>query len=218
MQTRRVRTKICGMTRVEDINAAAEAGADAVGLVFYPPSPRGLTVREAGILLKHVPPFLTTVGLFVNPDSDEVREVIDLLPIDVMQFHGDETADFCMQFRRPYVKAVRVPNDPKRAEQALEQVQIAHPDAQGYLLDFYDKKQYGGTGKTLDWTMLANILDGNTPFILAGGLNVDNIREAIDIVNPYAVDVSSGVEGKIPGIKEPQLVATFVERARMTIS
>ena len=196
------RTKICGITRIQDAQAAAASGADALGLVFYGKSPRHVALQQAVQLATVTPPFVTLVGLFVNPSADEVREVLRWVPLDVLQFHGEEEPEFCAQFGRPYLKAVRV-----KPGMDLVQCAARYQGAQGLLLDAFVEGTQGGTGATFDWTLIPHALP--LPVILSGGLHAGNVAEAIRQVRPYAVDVSSGVEsGK--GIKDAAKIAAFI--------
>lgn len=199
---RRTRAKICGITRTEDASAAASAGADAIGLVFYAKSPRAVTAEQAAAICAVLPPFITAVGLFVNADAEEVEAVLKKVPLDLLQFHGDESADYCRGFSRPYIKAVRMTEGVD-----LRAVANEHTSAQGLLVDSYQKGVPGGTGHTFDW---AAIPDGlGKPVILAGGLVPDNVTDAIRQVRPYAVDVSSGVEQE-KGIKDADKIIAFM--------
>ncbi|MDX1802061.1 MAG: phosphoribosylanthranilate isomerase [Marinobacter sp.] len=183
----RTRTKICGITRVEDALAAASAGADAVGLVFYDPSPRSVSVETAAMIAREVPAFVSVVGLFVNPTVGQVNQVLSSVSLDILQFHGDETPEFCAQFGRRWIKAVRV-RDSNDIQQAFEHYQ----NASGLLVDAYDPQLYGGTGQGFDWSLIPATRP--MPLILAGGLDSDNVARAIAQVRPWAVDVSGGVE------------------------
>ena len=196
------RIKICGITRMEDALAAADGGADALGLVFFQQSPRHITVSKAARLVKKLPPFITLVGLFVNPSPDYVEAVLEEVPLDVLQFHGGETPTFCMRFARPYLKAIRM-------KEGVDLVQCAarYAGAQALLLDAWVEGVPGGTGKTFDWEAIPHDLD--LPVILSGGLNPDNVAEAVRTVRPYAVDVSSGVEAD-KGIKDAGKIAAFI--------
>lgn len=196
------RVKICGLKEPVSALAACEAGADAIGLVFYAPSPRAVTVSQAQAIVELLPPFVTTVGLFVNPPECEVAAVLDQLPLDMLQFHGDERNSFCKQFRRPFLKALGVSPD-----FSIEAAEAAYPDASGLLLDTYDPVKHGGTGKVFDWNRFPE--HSNKPLILAGGLTPANVREAIRQTKPYAVDVSGGVE-KGRGQKSNDLIRAFV--------
>ena len=197
----RTRVKICGLTRTEDVAAAVNAGADAIGFVFYPPSPRLLSIEQAAKLAVRVPPFITKVGLFVNESEQTVCKIIESVALDLLQFHGKEDEAYCYSFGRPYIKAARV-------RPGIDLVKFAHsyPSASGLLLDAY-VDGYGGAGETFDWSMIPENLP--LPVILSGGLSADNVTEAIRRVRPYAVDVSSGVEsGK--GIKDGAKIAAFM--------
>ena len=194
------RVKICGLTRLEDVLVAVEAGADAIGLVFYPPSPRYVDLDKAAELARAVPPFVTIVGLFVNADPALVRETLAVVPIHLLQFHGDEDEAYCRQFDRPYMKAARV-----RPGMDLVQYAAAFPSAQAILLDaFVDG--FGGGGKVFDWSLIPPAL--GKPLVLSGGLDAGNVGEAIARVRPAAVDVSSGVEAA-KGIKDAEKIRAF---------
>ena len=191
------RVKICGLTRLEDVLVAVEAGADAIGLVFYPPSPRYVDLDKAAELARAVPPFVTIVGLFVNADPALVRETLAVVPIHLLQFHGDEDEAYCRQFDRPYMKAARV-----RPGMDLVQYAAAFPSAQAILLDaFVDG--FGGGGKVFDWSLIPPAL--GKPLVLSGGLDAANVGEAIVRVRPAALDVSSGVEAA-KGIKDAEKI------------
>ncbi|MCK0511074.1 phosphoribosylanthranilate isomerase [Aromatoleum buckelii] len=201
----RTRIKICGLTRAEDVRSAVEAGADAIGLVFYPPSPRFVSFETAAELAALVPPFVTIVGLFVNPAPAFVAEALRRVPLQLLQFHGDEDERECVRHGRPWVKAARV-----RPGVDLVEFSACHPGASGLLLDAF-VEGYGGGGKVFDWTLIPAGLD--KPLILSGGLDPDNVGEAIRRVRPWAVDVSSGVEsGK--GIKDAARIAAFIAGVR----
>ncbi|HTN30819.1 MAG TPA: phosphoribosylanthranilate isomerase [Pseudomonas sp.] len=201
-----VRSKICGITRIEDALLAAEAGADAIGLVFYDKSPRVVDVRQARAILAALPPFVTSVGLFVNASRCFIGEVLDAVPLDLLQFHGDETPEQCEGHGRPWFKALRVrPGDDLRAETAR------FSGARAILLDAYVPGVPGGTGERFDWNLIP--ADLSRPLILAGGLTPDNVAEAISSVRPYGVDVSGGVEAS-RGIKDAAKVAAFIQRVR----
>jgi phosphoribosylanthranilate isomerase len=200
------RTKICGITRARDAQAVAASGADALGLVFYAKSPRHVAVHQAQEVVRAVPPFLTLVGLFVNPAESEVREVLRQVPLDVLQFHGEEEPEFCAQFGRPYLKAIRV-----RPGVDLIQCAARYAGAQGLLLDAYVEGTHGGTGASFDWALIPRELP--VPVVLSGGLDAANVAAAVRQVRPYAVDVSSGVEaGK--GIKDAAKVAAFIKEVK----
>ena len=196
------RTKICGITREQDALAAAHSGADAIGLVFYESSPRRVSIAQAGQLAAIVPPFVTVVGLFVNAAEAFVREVLENVPLDLLQFHGDETPQYCAQFNKPFLKAVRI----KTGVDLLQCASDFH-SAKGLLLDAHVEGVPGGTGTAFDWKLIPGKL--SLPVILSGGLDEKNVAAAIKQVRPYAVDVSSGVEtGK--GIKDPAKIAAFI--------
>ena len=201
-----VRIKICGITRVEDALAAAAAGADAIGLVFYAPSPRAVSAVQARQIISALPPFVTSVGLFVNASAQEVRAVLAEVPLDVLQFHGDEPADFCKQFGRPYLKALRV-----RAGDDLNALAAQWPDACGILLDSYKAGVPGGTGEIFDWSLIPT--ERSWPLVLAGGLAAENVADAITRAAPWAVDVSGGVE-QAKGIKDADKINSFVREVK----
>lgn len=200
------RIKICGITRSEDALVCAHAGADAIGLVFYPPSPRHVVAAQAAAIARALPPFVTTVGLFVNPAMEQVEAVLSEVHLDVLQFHGDEPPEFCAGFGVPYLKAIRV-----KAGVDLVQCAIRYQEAQGLLLDAYVDGTPGGTGKSFDWELIPAGLP--LPVILSGGLEPANIADAIRRVRPWAVDVSSGVEAS-KGIKDAAKIAAFIEGVR----
>jgi phosphoribosylanthranilate isomerase len=202
----RTRIKICGITRTEDLDAAVVAGADAIGFVFYPPSPRFLTAGQAAMLAGQVPPFVTRVGLFVNAEAAVVRAMLTQVPIDLLQFHGDEDAHYCEQFGRPYIKAARV----KPGLDLLEFAR-AYPGAQGLLLDAW-VEAYGGAGQSFDWSLIPENLP--LPMVLSGGLHAGNVVDAVVKTRPWAVDVSSGVELS-KGIKDAEKIAAFIAAVRM---
>jgi phosphoribosylanthranilate isomerase len=201
----RTRIKICGITRAEDARAAAHAGADAIGLVFYPPSPRYLSVERAVEIRDALPPFVQTVALFVNADAAQVAQVIGRVNPALLQFHGEETPQFCSQFGVPYVKACRV----RPGVDALEYLR-PFSRAAAWLFDSF-VPEYGGVGERFDWSLLPAA--GERPVILSGGLSRDNVAEAIRRVRPWGVDVSSGVEsGK--GVKDAKKIAEFIAEVR----
>lgn len=198
----RTRVKICGITRPEDALAAARAGADAIGLVFYPPSPRAVTRERAREIVQALPPFVSVVGLFVNARPAEVRAVLEAVPIDLLQFHGDEAPEECRRYGRPYIKAVAMAPGVD-----LQAATRRYADAAGLLLDTHREGVRGGTGEAFDWSRIPPELD--KPVILAGGLTPENVAEAVRRVRPYAVDVSSGVEAS-KGIKDAARIEAFV--------
>jgi phosphoribosylanthranilate isomerase len=181
---------------------AVEAGADAIGLVFYPPSPRNLSLDLARAIVAAMPPFVTVVGLFVDPAQEQVAAVLRECGLGLLQFHGDEAPDFCRCFRRPYLKAVRV-----RPGADLVQYLEPYHDAQGWLLDAYHDRLYGGTGETFDWKLIPRSLA--RPLVLSGGLTPDNVAAAVRLLRPWAVDVSSGVEAA-KGVKDAAKIAAFI--------
>ncbi len=197
----RTRIKICGITRAEDALAAVELGADALGLVFYAPSPRHVSVEQAWEIARIVPPLVTLVGLFVNEPKLTVRRVMEAVPIQLLQFHGDEDEDYCRSFHAPYIKAARV-----RPGLDLVKYASSYPSAQGLLLDAY-VEGFGGGGKTFDWSLIPSGLP--KPVILSGGLDASNVASALNAVRPWAVDVSSGVEAA-KGIKDAKKIAAFI--------
>lgn len=198
----RTRVKICGITRRQDAEFSVEMGADALGFVFYPPSPRAVTVIEAKEILLQSPLFVSVVALFVNATPEEVNICINTLPIDVLQFHGDESPEYCGQFGKPYLKAVSM-----RDGMDLADIADQYSSAEALLLDSYQVGIPGGTGRTFDWSLIQKI---DKPIILAGGLTADNVAVAIKQVQPYAVDVSGGVE-ESKGIKSNMKISAFMQ-------
>lgn len=198
-----VRSKICGITRIEDALIAAEAGADAIGLVFYAKSPRAVSIQQARDIVAALPAFVTTVGLFVNASREELSDVLAGVALDLLQFHGDELPAECESYQRPYIKALRVkPGDD------IAQLAAPYAKARGILLDTYVPGVPGGTGAAFDWSLVPSGLP--QPVILAGGLSAANVQAAIEQVRPYAVDVSGGVEaGK--GIKDAAKIRAFMQ-------
>jgi len=201
-ENRRCRVKICGITRPGDALAAAAAGADAIGLVFHGASPRNVDVAQAAAICAALPPFVTSVGLFVDAAEADVTAVLQKVPLDLLQFHGDESAEYCRGFSRPYIKAVRMADGID-----LQAVVAEYADACGLLLDSFQKGVAGGTGHTFDWERIPQGLE--LPLILAGGLSPDNVTEAVLRVHPWAVDVSSGVEAE-KGIKDADKIIAFM--------
>ena len=199
----RTRIKICGITRVEDALICAQYGADAIGLVFYDKSPRNVTIAQAKAIVAALPPFVSVVGLFVNAQLNAIQMAISQLHLDVLQFHGDEAPEFCAQFNLPFYKAVRVNSDTNLLQYCLD-----YSQAQALLLDAYSDAGYGGTGQTFDWNLIPQNLP--KPVILAGGLNADNVADAIRRAQPYAVDVSGGIEHS-KGIKDAAKIAAFMQ-------
>lgn len=205
MNTGRTRVKICGITRAEDALVAARAGADAIGLVFYPDSPRCLSPDSAIRVLAGLPPLVSVVGLFLDAPAAEVRTVLEQVPLDLLQFHGRESAEYCRAFGRPYIKAVPMGGD---STGFTEEFAAAYPDARGFLVDSHVAGGAGGSGRQFDWQRL----DGRParPLILAGGLTPENVARAVRDVAPWAVDVSSGVEAA-PGRKDATLIQRFMQ-------
>jgi len=200
----RVRVKICGITTIEDSLCAAATGADALGLNFYPPSARAIDPAGASAIAALAPPFVSKVGVFVDPEADWVREVLGRVKLDVLQFQGDETPEFCESFGLPYVKAIAA-----RAGVDFEAAAETHCRATALLLDTYHPTEKGGTGTTFDWSLWPPRL--RLPLILAGGLTPENVAAAIDVTQPYAVDVCGGVESPQKGIKDPSKIQRFIE-------
>lgn len=200
----RTRVKICGITRIEDARAAAHAGADAIGLVFYEGSPRHVTPARAAEIVAALPPCVSVVALFVNAPRTQVRHVLDTVPVDLLQFHGEETPGDCRGFGRRYLKAIRMRDDVDVATQARR-----YHDAAGLLLDAYAPNRHGGTGMRFDWARVPRDLD--LPLILAGGLTPENVAQAVRQVRPWAVDVSGGVEAA-KGIKDETRMRAFVRK------
>jgi phosphoribosylanthranilate isomerase len=198
--------KICGITRVEDALTAAHAGAHAIGLVFHRASPRWVPPEAAAQIVRRLPPFVTSVGLFVDADPAAVRATLGVVALDLLQFHGSEPAGYCTAFGRPYLKAVRV-----GPETDLLQYAALHAGAKGLLLDAFSGAAPGGTGETFDWSLIPRQLP--LPIVLAGGLTPDNVGEAVRRVRPWAVDVSSGVEAD-KGIKDAAKIAAFIRGVR----
>ena len=199
------RIKICGLTRHEDLLGAVHAGADAIGLVFYAPSPRYVDLKTAADLARAVPPLVTVVGLFVNADAAQVREALAAVPLHLLQFHGDEDEAYCRQFDRPYLKAARV-----KPGLDLVQYAVGFPTARAIVLDAC-VDGYGGGGEVFDWSLIPPQI--GKPIVLSGGLDAGNVGEAIARVHPAAVDVSSGVEAA-PGIKDTDKIRAFIAAVR----
>ncbi len=202
----RTRVKICGLTRPVDVEAAVEAGADAIGLVFHPASPRSVSVEQALVLCAMLPPFVSAVGLFVDAPAERVRGILERVPLDLIQFHGEEEAAYCASFGRRWIKAIRMgPGLDPLARAA------AYPAAAGVLLDAYDPLLPGGTGQSFDWGRIPPVLGRR--IVLAGGLTPDNVAEAIRRVRPFGVDVSGGVES-VSGVKDSAKISAFLQGVR----
>lgn len=202
----RTRVKICGITRIEDATAAALHGADAIGLIFYRPSPRYVTPEQAGRIVAATPAFVSTVAVFVNPSRDEVETVIRESGVTLLQFHGDETPEFCAGFSRPYIKAARI-----RPGLDLIKYLSPHAAARAWMVDSFHEDLWGGTGGAFDWSLVPR--NAEKPVILSGGLTSDNVAGAVRRVRPYAVDVSTGVEAS-KGIKDAAKIAAFIGAVR----
>jgi phosphoribosylanthranilate isomerase len=200
------RIKICGITRVEDARAAIAAGADAIGLVFYGPSARVVSIEQARAIVAAVPPFVSVVGLFVDESAETIRGVLNRVNLSLLQFHGSETPDQCRLYERPYLKAIHMRDD---VDLRNEEARFA--DAAGLLLDAFTQDRFGGSGRTFDWSRVP--AQRTKPIVLAGGLTPENVGEAIRRVRPAAVDVTSGVEAA-KGVKDPAKIAAFVAAVR----
>ena len=204
----RTRAKICGITRLQDVKAVVDAGADAIGFVFYPPSPRAVSAEQAAELIQAIPPYVQTVGLFVNHTLEQIQAIINIASIDILQFHGDESAETCQAVAahvgRRWYKAIQVKPD---LDVVAEIAKYQAAGASAVLLDAWHPELKGGTGHSFDWTNFPKL---NLPLILAGGLNPDNIEQAILTTQAYAVDVSGGVESA-KGIKDQQLIERFMQ-------
>ncbi len=199
------RIKICGIKHQGDALKAVEYGADAIGLIFVEKSPRYVSLTEARLIAESIPPFVTVVGLFMDASAATVREALKVVPINLLQFHGDEPAEFCDQFEMPYIKVLRMRENVNVVAFAQE-----YPNAAGILLDTYSKAG-GGSGQTFDWSLIPE--DIPLPLILAGGLNSDNVASAVETVKPYAVDVSSGVESE-PAVKDHKKIEQFIKEVQ----
>ncbi len=201
----RVRIKICGITSKSIAGTACAAGADAIGLMFYAPSPRHLELDQAGEITRSLPPYVTSVGVVVNPEADYVTQIIRTAGVDQLQFHGEETDTYCQSFGLPYIKVLRVADDVD-----LLYAERSYPGACGILLDTHTAELYGGSGKSFDWNRVN--YHGSKPVILAGGLTPENIPQALEVASPYGVDVSTGVE--TGGTKDPEKIAAFCHNIR----
>jgi phosphoribosylanthranilate isomerase len=200
----RPKVKICGITRLEDALAAARLGADALGFNFWPRSRRFVSPAEVRAIVRRLPPLVTAVGVFVDPTRDEVLRAVDASGVGVVQLHGDESPELCLSLPLPVLKAIRVAD-------ARSLAQLASYEVQGFLLDA-PSPGYGGSGATFDWSLAAEVAR-ELPIVLAGGLTPENVAEAVATVSPWGVDVASGVESA-PGVKDPERMARFVERAK----
>lgn len=202
----KIQTKICGITRIEDAQLAVQLGADALGFVFFERSKRHITPEQAQTIIATLPPFVSAVGLFVNECAERINDILAQVSLDILQFHGDETPEFCRQFHRPYLKAVRVQNSDD-----VVQAMANYPDARAILFDAYVDGEYGGTGHRFDWSILPKQLNGH--WILSGGLHPDNIEQALRTTGAVAVDVSSGVEASA-GMKSAEKMTAFLNACR----
>ncbi len=203
----RTRIKICGMTNLNDALSALKAGADALGFVFYKQSPRYIEPEIASEIIRNLPPLVTVVGVFVNEQIDKVREIASYCLLDILQFHGFESPEYCEWYHNRVIKAFRV-----KDASSMEEIKKYKDKVSGYLLDSYSEVAYGGTGSTFDWSV-AREISRILPVVLAGGLTPDNVAQAISEVQPYGVDVSSGVESA-PGSKDMEKMRSFVESVR----
>ena len=197
----RTRVKICGITSVQDAKNVCDAGADSIGLVFYKKSPRNVGISQAQEICDSLPPFVTCVGLFLDPSEEFVNEVLNEVKLDLLQFHGLESAEFCESFSRPYIKAIGM--EGISSEDEFTEVTKQYTNAKGFLVDSHATGKAGGTGKTFDWKNVPQVQE--KPIILAGGLNPENVADALQQLDLFGVDLSSGVESK-PGIKDPEKV------------
>lgn len=205
----RTRVKICGFTRIEDAIGAAKLGVDAVGLVFYPPSPRNVDIELAAAISRSIPAFVSVVALFVDAEPTFIRQVLQRVRVDCLQFHGEETADECRAYDKTYIKAIRMQDGVN-----LDEIERHYHDAGGLLLDAYHPGVQGGTGCGFDWELIPQTL--RLPVILAGGLSPDNAGLAIQAIKPYALDVSSGVEAE-KGIKDAEKMAAFIGKTNQAL-
>lgn len=196
------RIKICGIKHLDDALKAVEFGADAIGLIFVEKSPRYASFTDARVIAESMPPFVTVVGLFMDAPAEKVREALKVVPLNLLQFHGDESREFCEQFDMPYIKVLKMRENVNVVAFAQE-----YPSASGILLDTFSKAG-GGSGQTFDWSLIPE--DVPLPLILAGGLNPENVASAVETVKPYAVDVSSGVESE-PAVKDHKKIEQFIK-------
>ncbi|VAW54042.1 Phosphoribosylanthranilate isomerase [hydrothermal vent metagenome] len=207
----RTRVKICGITRIEDAQLTVDAGADAIGLVFYENSPRFVSHSQAQAISQTMPAFVTRVALFKDADKQTIQSTLDNVEIDLIQFHGSESVEFCEQFTLPYIKAIGMKAAQCDADYLIASAKT-YSTAKALLLDGHAPGEAGGTGETFDWSSIAAI---NKPIVLAGGLTAENVKQAIDTVHPFAVDVSSGVESA-PGIKDKNSIAEFMKQVSLS--
>lgn len=202
------RIKICGIKHSDDALKAVECGADAIGLIFVEKSPRYVSLTDARVITESLPPFVTSVGLFMNASEETVREALKVVPLNLLQFHGEESPQFCDQFGVPYIKVLRMRENANVIAFTQE-----YPNAAGILLDTYHEKG-GGTGESFDWNLIPK--DIAVPLILAGGLNPENVALAVETVKPYAVDVSSGVESE-PAVKDHKKIEQFIKEVQRVV-
>jgi len=205
-ETMRTRVKICGITREEDARAAVSAGVDALGFNFYPGSKRAISSETGARLCQILPPFVCKVGLFVNTSAEEVQRIMDTVPLDLLQFHGDETDDYCKQFNKQFMKAIRI--DERMTSAEVGKLITDFPSAAALLLDTFVSSEVGGTGKSFDWRKVPS--EQVKPLVVAGGLTVENVPEVIRMTKPYGVDLSGGVESQ-PGIKDAEKIIAFMQ-------
>ena len=205
----RTRIKICGVMEPDSARVAVAAGADAIGLIFHPPSARHLELAQAAAICRAVAPFVSTVAVMVNPGEDQVRAIIRQVKPSHLQFHGEESVDFCAAFGKPYIKTLRVAKGADLHEE-LKAMVVRYQSAQGILLDTHAADRYGGTGTAFDWDAVR--YEGEMPLLLAGGLTPENVAEALRRVVPYGVDVSSGVESN--GVKDPHKIRSFCQNVQ----
>lgn len=212
LATMKTRVKICGITSVEDALTACEAGADAIGLVFYEKSPRHVSIGQAARICSALPPFVSSVGLFLDPSADFVESVLASVALDLLQFHGSESPQFCSAFNRPYIKAVGMKQ--MQGEDSFNQFKAyadQFSDAKGFLVDSHAAGKAGGTGEVFDWGHVP--VNYHKPIILAGGLNPDNVAGALETVSVYAIDLSSGVESQ-PGMKDKHKIMQLMKEVK----
>ncbi len=202
----RTRVKICGITRVEDALIVSTSGADSIGLVFYPKSPRNVSIAQAYDIVAALPPFVSVTALFLDAEAEFIQKVVESVPLSLLQFHGKETPEQCSGYNLPFIKAIGM-----RDRIDLESFMERYPDAAGFLLDSHGIGEAGGTGKAFDWSLLSSLTD--RPILLAGGITPDNVAEAIKTVKPWAVDLSSGVESS-PGIKDPAKILALMNEVK----
>lgn len=200
------RIKICGIKHRDDALKAVECGADAIGIIFVEKSPRYASLTDARVIAESMPPFVTVVGLFMDADAETIREALKVVPLNLLQFHGDESPEFCDQFDMPYIKVLRMRENVNVVAFAQE-----YPNAAGILLDTYKKGVGGGTGHAFDWNLIPDNVP--LPLILAGGLTPENVALAVETVKPYAVDVSSGVESA-PSVKDHSKIEQFIKEVQ----